>query len=119
MGKRKNFRTAPSIKRHVSGAKKQLSFGLLHIRIAIIAALFVALSSQLFFFNRLAVQGEELRNLEEKKSQLTQQKTSLEQETVQLSSLSRIDRESRVRLGMVESDKNVHYVTPEKMASLR
>jgi hypothetical protein len=50
---------------------------------------------------------------------LMQQKTSLEQTTINLSSLSRIDRDSREKLGMTVGSKNVQFITPDKIASLR
>jgi hypothetical protein len=117
MGKRKTFKIQEKTQHR--GASKISGSNFPIFKFLLGMAFLGVLGSQLFFFNRLATEGGTLKALEQKKAVLMQQKISLEQTTINLSSLSRIDRESREKLGMTAGSKNVQFITPDKIASLR
>lgn len=117
MGKRKTFKT--KIKVHKKAASKIKAFSFHGIKLALMILVLGFLTSQLVLCNRLSTKGEELQLLEQQRNQLAQRKIDLDQEIAKLSSLSRIENESKEKLGMFSGMQKVEYFYKENVASLR
>lgn len=85
---------------------KHFSFGYSGILVSISA---IFLAAQIFLANSLAVQGNEIRNLEILKGDLQKDMSSLNQKSAQLSSLDSIRLLAKEKLGMVESFDSFDY----------
>jgi cell division protein FtsL len=66
--------------------------------------------------NAFSGQGEELRNLEQKKQQLLRENENLRTEIAYLGSLERIRQTAEEELLMVESGSRLDYLVPPKLA---
>lgn len=75
--------------------------------------------AQVLVSNIFGVKGAELVELEEEKNSLTHEKTVLENQIYELSSLSRIEKACYENLTMKKADKNVIYLPNESLASIK
>jgi len=117
MGKRKTFRTKARV--YKKAASKIKALPLHGVKLALVILVLGFLTSQLVLCNRLSTKGEELQLLEQQGNQLAQRKIDLDQEIAKLSSLSRIENESKEKLGMFSGIQKVEYFSKENVASLR
>ena len=77
----------------------------------------IMILAQLLVSNIIGVKGAELVQLEEEQEALLHEKMTLENEISRLSSLSRVERESRNKLSMTSAEENIIYVEMEIFAS--
>ena len=89
------------------------------IKLGVVGMAVLVFIFQLVFSNYFATKGDELNDLERRKTELEKKKVILQENLVDLGSLERIQKDSQEKLHMVSAQGNVQYLSPENVALIQ